>query len=149
MSRRPLLPLLALAALLALLPACRALSCYRCEDRDPFGANRLPSGLSGPAAGSSGLPAIPRCSGFDAGRDELKIERCLSQYGYDRRCAKIAWSGGEMRGCFDGTLDEGCVKEDGVSFCACTGDYCNSVGLTTPALLLLLLAALLAALYSA
>ncbi|KAF0287919.1 hypothetical protein FJT64_013685 [Amphibalanus amphitrite] len=135
MSRRPLVPLLALAALLALPPAVRGINCFQCEDPNPYVLPPLP-----------GSPSAPRCSGFDTSRSDFKVERCL--FPYVTRCARISWSGGEMRGCLDSTLREGCEVEDGVSFCSCTGDYCNSAGLSTPALLLLLPAALLAALYA-
>ena len=142
MCRRPLPLLLALTALLVLLPAaCHGLSCFSCEDPRPS------SNSDHPLLKAAGAGTPPRCSEFDAGDDQFKIENC--QRGLDRTCAKISWEGGEMRGCFDDTLSVGCEEEDDVTYCVCTDDYCNSAGLTAPALLLLLPAALLAAIYTA
>ena len=139
MSRRPLLPLLALAALLALLPACRALSCYECEDPLPSDHPLRQSSIAG--------MTVPPCAGFDSDDDKFKMDKC--DPGIDEKCVKVSWSGGEKRACADSSFKEGCTVENGNTFCACSTDYCNSAGLTTPALLLLLPAALLAALYAA
>ncbi|KAF0286779.1 hypothetical protein FJT64_014715 [Amphibalanus amphitrite] len=139
MSRRPLVPLLALAALLALPPAVRGLSCYVCADPAPSDSDHpLLRAVSGGAM-------IPTCAEFDSGNDKFK-EKCTA---LNPICAKGSWNGGEKRVCSDSTIKEGCVEENGVTYCGCTTDYCNSAGLSTPALLLLLPAALVAALHTA
>ena len=149
MCRRPLL--LALTALLALLPACHGLSCYYCR-----GTTRQSS-----TAGSNTANLVPlrtlnasksvgidySCARFDPSLDKYKI---FCTYPYDKSCGKNVASDGEtvMRSCADGAGTT-CTKfSDGSKQCLCTSDYCNSAGLTAPALLLLLPAALLAAIYS-
>ena len=141
MCRRPLLPLLALAALLALPPASHGLSCFQCEDPLPSSDHQHP------LLRSTGAGTIQRCTDFEASDNKFKMESCLEDL--DKTCAKVSWEGGEKRGCYDNTFEVGCQEEGGYTFCICTGDYCNSAGLTAPALLLLLPAALLAALYTA
>ena len=150
MSRRPLLPLLALAALLALPPACRALSCYRCsgtslqsgaDSTNSSGAVSLVSMTSTESVGTS-----ISCSSFDPSQSKYQM-RCSAPF--DKSCAKNVRSDGEAyeRGCANGAGTE-CTKFGDIRQCLCMTNFCNSAGLTTPALLLLLPAALLAALYS-
>ncbi|KAF0287926.1 hypothetical protein FJT64_013692 [Amphibalanus amphitrite] len=145
MSCRPLVPLLALAALLALPPACQALQCYSC--RTP--TKSKPTGVSAKFAMLSvpkdSVSAVPSCVGFDETQDKFK-GTCPKGY---NTCVKIAVNGTIMElGCDTDTY-YGCLKfSSGEEGCACTTDYCNSAGLSSPALLLLLPAALLAALHT-
>ncbi|XP_043221384.1 ly-6/neurotoxin-like protein 1 [Amphibalanus amphitrite] len=128
MSRRPLVPLLALAALLALLPACQALKCYQCSD----------------IAEQDAEP----CTELDTSNDKFYYE-CSDQ---ETKCSKVVQNNGVIRGCTGKSVADGCSKFDfgqlSGTECICSTDYCNSAGLSTPALLLLLPAALLAALYT-
>ncbi|KAF0287921.1 hypothetical protein FJT64_013687 [Amphibalanus amphitrite] len=134
MSRRPLVPLLALAALLALPPAVRGISCYQCSDQQ--------NNIGEEGAGSIYLP---NCSEFDEDDNKYQQKSC----GVDKSCSKIIFKNGQVvRGCYPSEKADGCNNVDGLTECFCSTDFCNSAGLSTPALLLLLPAALLAALYT-
>ena len=140
MSRRPLLPLLALAALLVLTPACRALKCFQCsEPTQGLQAGSVPKG-------GFVWSSEPICSKFDSTNSTFKKD-CPQTF--DKSCFKTISAGAVVsRGCYN-VVQNNCTNEvGGESTCYCTTDYCNSAGLTTPALLLLLPAALLAALHS-
>ena len=148
MCRRPLLPLLALAALLALPPASHGLSCFQClsNSLSSYSAsNPLLNSLSTSVSAGS-----IDCADFDTTNSAMKL-RCGSD---QRSCAKINYNGNTvLRGCSKtSTTTDKCTEGTGTSgegtTCLCTRDFCNSAGLTAPALLLLLPAALLAALYS-
>ncbi|KAF0286782.1 hypothetical protein FJT64_014718 [Amphibalanus amphitrite] len=136
MSRRPLVPLLALAALLALPPAVRGISCYSCSDLNSQSEHQS---LVGSA------PKLP-CSTFDKTNSSYKIDPCVGDF--TASCIAVEYQDGRMiRGCHD-VIRDNCTSGESFTKCICTGDYCNSAGLSTPALLLLLPAALLAALHT-
>ena len=139
MCRRPLLPLLALAALLALPPASHGLSCYSCSDLNTV------QGADHPVVNAAGKK--PPCSSFDPDNSTYKMEPCV--YPFDASCIQLNYASGmSVRGCYNIAWDN-CTVTEQLTECICTSDYCNnSAGLTAPALLLLLPAVLLAALYS-
>ena len=147
MCRRPLLPLLALAALLALPPASHGLHCFTCQDRVTLSSSSSSNPLLSSLQSSAG-PDLPSCSAFDPSDCDLKLYPCLSPS--NRSCAKALYRGKTWaRGCSTTEIaKDKCTTSGDWTTCYCTGDYCNSAGLTAPALLLLLPAALLAALYS-
>ncbi|KAF0286785.1 hypothetical protein FJT64_014721 [Amphibalanus amphitrite] len=147
MSRRPLVPLLALAALLALPSACQALKCYLCVS--PISTMSKLTGISDKFTMLSLLKesasTVPSCAAFDETQDKFKMT-CSKGY---NGCIKLDVNGTTAaRYCVKESVS-GCLKHtSGVEGCACTTDYCNSAGLSTPALLLLLPAALLAAIHT-
>ena len=154
MCRRPLL--LTLTALLALLPAaCHGLRCFTCQDpvtlSGSSSSSSSSSGANNPLLSSLQVSAgagLPSCSNFDPSDCELKLYPCLSPS--DRSCVKALHNGQTWaRGCSSTAVaEDNCTTVGDWMTCFCTGDYCNSAGLTAPALLLLLPAALLAAIYS-
>ncbi|KAF0287923.1 hypothetical protein FJT64_013689 [Amphibalanus amphitrite] len=153
MSRRPLVPLLALAALLALPPAVRGLKCFTCSDPAPIETGRLAAGTNGSVVSAllsslSNADGLPSCSNFDSSNCEMKLYACL--WPSDSSCVKAVHKGVTYaRGCSQNKpVRDECLTSGDHTTCVCTGDYCNSAGLSTPALLLLLPAALLAALHT-
>ncbi|KAF0287924.1 hypothetical protein FJT64_013690 [Amphibalanus amphitrite] len=149
MSRRPLVPLLALAALLALPPAVRGINCFKCDDTAL--QNLVSSSFNASIANSSLLAYTVRsgltpCKQFNPESIELKVA-CGSD---DHSCfKKVESDGTTVRGCATHDIkSDSCSVTSGTTDCYCTKDYCNSAGLSTPALLLLLPAALLAAPYT-
>ena len=142
MSRRPLVPLLALAALLALLPACQALKCFQCSEP----TQGLQAGSVPLPKGSFVWSSEPICSKFDSSNSTFKKD-CPATF--DKSCFKTVTGGVVVsRGCYNVGQNNCTIQAGGETMCYCTSDYCNSAGLTAPALLLLLPAVLLATLSS-
>ena len=144
MCRRPLLPLLALAVLMVNLPSSHGTvtSCYQCSE--PKQALRSASAAS--PRGGFVWSSEPACSKFDSSNSTFKKD-CPT--GVDKSCFTTYDTDGSVasRGCYNLVRNNCTVDETGVKTCCCLSDYCNSAGLTTPALLLLP-AALMAAIYS-